>query len=62
MLSRRNVRIKVMQVLYSANRDSALTYGKAEVAYKYRVKTAYKTYLFNLLFFQKIAKYNYVIS
>ncbi len=57
MLSRRNVRIKVMQVLYSANRDSALTNGKAEVAYKYRVKTSYKTYLFNLLFLQKIASY-----
>lgn len=55
MLSRRNIRIKVMQILYAANRDSALTYEKAERAYLQRVNTSYKTYLYNLYFLQKIA-------
>lgn len=55
MLSRRNVRIKVMQMLYSANRDEKLTYNHIERAYKQRVDNSYKTYLFNLFFLTKIA-------
>jgi N utilization substance protein B len=58
MLSRRNIRIKVMQLLYSMNRDSALTYVKAEITYNQKVKISYNTYLYNLYLFQKIANYS----
>ncbi|MGB0863680.1 MAG: transcription antitermination factor NusB [Saprospiraceae bacterium] len=55
MLSRRNVRIKVMQMLYTANRDGGLTYNHVERAYKQRVDNSYKTYLFNIHFLIKVA-------
>lgn len=58
MLSRRNIRIKVMQLLYSMNRDSGLTYDKAETIYDQRIKISYNTYLYNLYLFQKIANYS----
>ena len=58
MLSRRNIRIKVMQLLYSINRDSELTYDKAERVYDQRIITSYNTYLYNLYLFQKIANYS----
>lgn len=58
MLSRRNVRIKVMQILYALNRDSELSYTKAEQIYNSRIKTAFNAYLYNLYFFQKVAAYS----
>lgn len=58
MLSRRNIRIKVMQILYSMNRDNDLTYDKAETIYDQRIKISYNTYLYNLYLFQKIANYS----
>ena len=58
MLSRRNIRIKVMQLLYSMNRDSDLSYIKAEINYDRKVKISYDTYLYNLYLFQKIANYS----
>lgn len=57
MLSRRNVRIKVMQVLYTASRDSDLSYPHIERAYRSRVQNSYKTYLFNVHYLYKIAAY-----
>ena len=47
-----------MQLLYSMNRDSALTYVKAEITYNQKVKISYNTYLYNLYLFQKIANYS----
>ena len=58
MLSRRNIRIKVMQLLYSMNRDVDLTYEKAESIYNQRIKISFNTYLYNLYLFQKIANYS----
>ena len=55
MLSRRNVRIKAMQILYAANRDAELSYQKIENRYKQGVDKSYQTYLFNLYFLYKIA-------
>lgn len=48
MLSRRGVRIKVMQLLYSLNRDQKLTYPEAKKRYWGSVENAFGLYLFNL--------------
>lgn len=57
MLSRRNVRIKVMQMLYSMSRDSNL--GLNEVINRYRssVQKSFELYLFNLLSLMRITGY-----
>lgn len=48
MLSRRNVRIKVMQVLYSLNRDEDLGLQEAMTQYRQSVNRSFELYLFNL--------------
>lgn len=48
MLSRRNVRIKVMQVLYAMNRDENLGMKEALNQYKQSVNRSFELYLFNL--------------
>jgi len=48
MLSRRNVRIKVMQVLYSMNRDENLGLEEALAQYRQSVDRSFELYLFNL--------------
>lgn len=58
MLSRRNVRIKVMQMLYSMNRDKKLDFSHALLQYREGIKTSFELYLFNLLQFIRIAEYS----
>lgn len=57
MLSRRNVRIKVMQMLYSMSRDRSLKFDDVLVRYRDRVNKSYLLYLFNLLYLIRVAEY-----
>ncbi|MCR9289331.1 MAG: transcription antitermination factor NusB [Bacteroidetes bacterium] len=57
MLSRRNIRVKVMQVLYAMSRDEKLTYNAALTRYQEGIRKSYELYLFNFLSFIKIAEY-----
>lgn len=58
MLSRRSVRIKVMQVLYAMNRDGVAPTLKAAGQYYSRLTNAsYELYLLNLLTFLRVAEY-----
>lgn len=57
MVSRRNVRIKVMKALYAANRDQQLTDNDVKSYYKKSIEMAYDAYLFNLHQLRKIAEY-----
>lgn len=58
MLSRRNVRIKVMQLLYAAGRDEAINLNDLSVHYQnYRIKIM-ELYLFNLGTFVDVAHYS----
>lgn len=56
MLSRRNVRIKIMQVLYAAQRQEQTGLVRQQQLYRQLVDTAYKLYLQNLLIVQRIAE------
>ena len=56
MLSRRGVRIKVMQVLYSLNRDQAFTFKEAKKRYWSSIEEAYCLYMFNLYSLIQIAQ------
>lgn len=56
MLSRRGVRIKVMQVLYSLNRDQAFTFKEAKKRYWASIDESYSLYLFNLYNLMQIAE------
>lgn len=58
MLSRRNVRIKVMQVLYAINRDKTLDSKGASTCYDNNIKESYELYLLNLLQLLKVAEYS----
>lgn len=57
MLSRRNVRIKVMQMLYTLSRDQDLTYDGALKQYRKIVFLSFELYLFNLLLLIRVAEY-----
>jgi len=57
MLSRRNVRIKVMQMLYSMSRDKELTFERAMRRYQEQVGKAFELYLANLLYLIHLAEY-----
>ncbi|MEL7220109.1 MAG: transcription antitermination protein NusB [Bacteroidota bacterium] len=59
MLSRRNVRVKVMQVLYALNRDQPTgdVLKSALQHYSSMVADSYNLYLFNLLAFMRVAAY-----
>ncbi len=48
MLSRRNVRIKVMQVLYAAGKDQELTFGSVMQLYRKSISRSFELLLFNL--------------
>ncbi len=56
MLSRRGVRIKVMQVLFSLNRDEAFKFKEAKKRYLSSVEEAFTLYLFNLYCLIQISK------
>lgn len=57
MLSRRNVRIKVMQMLYSMSRDHRFTYDMAMKLYRKKVDVSFQLYLLNLLYLIRFAEY-----
>lgn len=54
MLSRRSVRIKAMQLLYSKDRDEAITDKVLVKAYDESVNKSYELFLFNLYLIEKI--------
>jgi N utilization substance protein B len=56
MLSRRNIRIKVMQVLYAKNQDKQLKFSEALRSYREGLRHSYELYLLNLLQFMKVKK------
>lgn len=59
MLSRRNIRVKVMQVLYALNRKTTedSTPRAAAQYYQKLIDDSYKLYLFNLLVLIRVAEY-----
>ncbi|MEM8526418.1 MAG: transcription antitermination factor NusB [Bacteroidota bacterium] len=57
MLSRRNVRIKVMQLLYMKNRSKDLDFDKLIRKYRASINHSYELYLFSLLQFSKVLEY-----
>jgi len=58
MLSRRNVRVKVLQVLYSSNQDPLITSKESKKAYKTSIHDTYCLYILNLLQLLQIASYS----
>ncbi|PSR12675.1 MAG: hypothetical protein DA408_05600 [Bacteroidetes bacterium] len=60
MLSRRNVRVKVMQVLYAINREqSTVATPKAALRYYNKlVDDSFQLYLYNLLVLLRVAEYS----
>ena len=57
MLSRRNIRIKVMQALYAHNRDQQASFEELKKGYLDSVHKAYDLYLFNLWMLSRVADY-----
>ena len=57
MLSRRNIRIKVMQMLYSMSRDSVLETESVIRRYNTAIQKSYELYLFALHTFVRTAEY-----
>jgi N utilization substance protein B len=57
MLSRRNIRIKVMQLLYAKHLDSDFSYKDLDATYSRGLRNSFETYLFNLLVLTKVAEY-----
>lgn len=57
MLSRRNIRIKVMQMLYGSNRDPELSYQQVLDRFRNNVEQSFHLYLFNLYYLTKVAAY-----
>ena len=58
MLSRRNIRVKVMQMLYAYNRDRRLTLNEILTRYHDSVRKSYELYLFNVQYLISIAEYS----
>lgn len=56
MLSRRSVRVKVMQFLYAMNRDSDLLVSEINNKYKERVDISFELLLFNLYIIREITR------
>lgn len=48
MLSRRNVRVKIMQMLFTLNRDEDLSYEEALKKYRDSVRESFELFLFNI--------------
>ena len=59
MLSRRNIRVKVMQCLYGLNRDKTFTtnLNLATQVYQECIRKSYELYLFNVLQVREITKH-----
>ena len=56
MLSRRNIRVKIMQILYAMNRDTTLELQDAMGIYQQNVDASYHLYLFHMFLFESFAK------
>ena len=56
MLSRRNVRVKVMQLLYAQRLDPALTPRLAAAAFESAVEQSYRTLLFTLYAYARVLR------
>ncbi len=59
MLSRRNIRVKVMQCLYAVNRDTTLSTNLdlATQVYQETIRKSYELYLFNVLQVREVTKH-----
>jgi len=57
MLSRRNIRVKVMQALYALNRDEELTIAQALRAYEISTENSFVLYLFNIYTLLQICRF-----
>ena len=57
MLSRRSVRIKVMQLLYMLNRDESLAFPDLVKEYNDGIWRTFEVYIFQLFCFLKVAQY-----
>lgn len=57
MLSRRNVRVKVMQILYALGRDVTQDYTKGLLGYRRQINQSFDLYLLVLFYVIKIAGY-----
>jgi hypothetical protein len=57
MLSRRSVRIKVMQLLYMLNRDEQLAFPDLVKGYNDGIWKTYELYIFHLYLLLKVAQY-----
>lgn len=58
MLSRHNIRIKVLQTLYAYHQSNDTSTAIAEKNYLKAVNESYQMYLFNLLFLREVADYS----
>ena len=58
MLSRRNIRIKVMQILYAMGRDVAFTNSDIPNRYNEIIKDSFELYLLNLYHLMKVTEYS----
>ncbi len=58
MLSRRNVRIKVMQMLYAQSRDKAADAEAVLKRYRSNIRTSFELYMFNLFLFKTVAQFS----
>lgn len=57
MLSRRNVRTKIMQVLYAAQRQELTALRPIQAHYQLMVRRSFELYLLNLLILQRTCEY-----
>ena len=57
MLSRRNIRVKVMQSLYALDRDAELTFDKVLKNYRVSLEQSFDLYLFTLKFFYDVLQH-----
>jgi len=58
MLSRRNIRIKVMQMLYTMSQDKELQFEEVLRQFRKNFDSSYELYLFNVLQLIKVAEYS----
>ncbi len=57
MISRRSVRVKVMQLLYMLNRDEQLTYSDVVQLYNEGIWKTFELYIFQLYLLLRVAQY-----
>jgi transcription antitermination protein NusB len=57
MLSRRSVRVKVMQLLYQLNRDESVSFPEMVERYKNGINTTFETYIHQLWYVLKVAEF-----